>query len=232
LDTSEQRGSFGWIVPIILGVAVVPSGLFAAETSDAQLRVAAVELANVPSLSFETMVVQLDALLAGSGVRLLWRRSGPGEETARDELRVVFLGAPGRGAHAGHPILAASGPTGPAPTVWVYMPTVRAALGLPRATRFESFLAQRAMGVALGRVLAHELVHLLAPQVPHGTGVMAPRFRLTELGRGAMALDGTCARALLVAARAWEERGGPPLEADRRAQTHRPGLAGGLGATR
>jgi hypothetical protein len=107
------------------------------------------------------------------------------------------------------------------------MPTVRAALGLPVATRLESFLAQRAMGVALGRVLAHELVHLLAPEIPHGTGVMAARFRLTELGQGVMILDPASARALTLAARAWEDRGGPPSEEERGARAHLAGLAGG-----
>lgn len=184
--------------------------------SGVTLRASAIEFATVPAPSFELMTRELDALLAGTGVRLRWRRAGPTGETSADELRVVFLDAPGRGAHADRPILAASGPAAPAPTIWVYMPTVAAALDLPGPTPLQSFLGRRALGVALGRVLAHELVHLLAPEVPHGTGVMAPRFRLAELGSGRMAYDNASARALANAAAAWYRRGGPPPEEVRR----------------
>ena len=33
--------------------------------------------------------------------------------------------------------------------------------------------ASRDLSLALGRVVAHELVHALAPSVPHGTGLMS-----------------------------------------------------------
>ncbi|HYN02514.1 MAG TPA: hypothetical protein VE359_08720, partial [Vicinamibacteria bacterium] len=41
--------------------------------------------------------------------------------------------------------------------------------------------ASRALAIALGRVVAHELVHALAPSVPHGTGLMSATLTTRQL---------------------------------------------------
>jgi hypothetical protein len=221
LDTPAHNSRSKALGAALIGASVAlvapPSPAAELPAPGVILRAAAIELATLPPLSFQLMTLELDALLAEAGVGLQWRRARPNGETSAEEIRVVFLDASGRGAHAERPVLAASGPAGPAPTIWVYTPTVHAALARPGpAAAAQPFPAQRDLGIALGRVLAHELVHLLAPEVPHGTGVMAPCFHLTELGSGRMAYDSGCVRALATAADAWHRRGGPPPEEERR----------------
>jgi hypothetical protein len=54
--------------------------------------------------------------------------------------------------------------------------------------------------VALGRVLAHELAHLLAPGRPHSEeGLMARAVDRAVLGRAAEPLDAACLKAIRVA---------------------------------
>jgi hypothetical protein len=58
----------------------------------------------------------------------------------------------------------------------------------------------RAFGIALGRVVAHELVHALAPSVPHGTGLMAEKLTCRQLTRPTLTFDpevGLAVRAAL-----------------------------------
>jgi len=183
------------------------------------LAAAAIEVARVPPVAFDIMQRELAALLEPTGVRLVWRRAGPSGETSREELRVVFLDGPARGLHAGKGVLAATLPTGPAPTIWVYTPTVVESLG-PAADGPATPRARRALGLALGRILAHELVHVLAPEIPHGHGVMAERFRLVALEQTRPVLSPLSARALEHGARAWVTR------------AHRKGIpvAGGISA--
>jgi hypothetical protein len=169
------------------------------------LTAAAIEVARVPPVAFDIMQQELAALLEPTGVRLVWRRAGPSGETSPEELRVVFLGGPARGLHAGRGVLAATLPTGPAPTIWVYTPTVVESLG-PAADGPATPRARRALGLALGRILAHELVHVLAPEIPHGHGVMAERFRLVALDQTRPVLSPLSARALEHGARAWVAR--------------------------
>jgi len=67
-----------------------------------------------------------------------------------------------------------------------------------------SFEAQRLVGVALGRVVAHELVHVLAPGREHASaGVMRARMSAFHLASGRPALDEDCAEALADGALAW-----------------------------
>jgi hypothetical protein len=66
-------------------------------------------------------------------------------------------------------------------------------------------------------VLAHEVVHALAPEVGHGgTSVMRPRLHAFHLTSGRQALEGECAAALAAGARAWLASGGLPRTADGR----------------
>jgi hypothetical protein len=100
----------------------------------------------------------------------------------------------------------------------VYVPNVSRALGLRTFALVESPRDQRDLGTALGRVVAHEVVHALAPEVPHGDGLMAARFHLGHLALDEVRLDDDDARALVVAAQEWRARGGPLPEPERRAR--------------
>jgi hypothetical protein len=208
-----------------IGVSVWSLALPSSASSAApavRVPVAGFDLVGLRTLTVEAMTMELNDLLAVAGVRLDWRWTPPGTQTAPDELSVVFLDSAGRGGASGHPVLAntATGHSGLSPVVWVYCPSVVGALGLRTDTR-RAFLAERGLGVALGRVVAHELVHALAPEVPHGSGLMAPALRPDALRGPPLALDVRSAATLNAAARSWLRWGGPPTAPDRRAATDR-----------
>jgi hypothetical protein len=142
------------------------------------------------------------SLLRKMGLSVSWRRGEAGETARPGEVRVILLDR-GAALAPGVPILGAT-PTRPevATFVWVHVPNVRASIGLRGgvpATVLEPPLA-RAFGVALGRVVAHELVHALAPSVPHGTGLMSAKLTCRQLTGASLTVDpevGLAVRAAL-----------------------------------
>jgi hypothetical protein len=122
-------------------------------------------------------------LLGELGVAATWRTARPWDPVRTGELRVILLD---RGAvdAAGLPVLGATPDHFEGDRFfWVHAPSVRGALGLdPRRPLGPAELRDRQLlGVAIGRVIAHETVHALAPDVPHGVGLMAPRLRRNDL---------------------------------------------------
>jgi hypothetical protein len=67
----------------------------------------------------------------------------------------------------------------------------------------------RALGIALGRVVAHELVHALAPSVPHGAGLMSEKLTRRQLTAGRLPVDPGVGLAVCAAL-----RGEPSLPPD------------------
>jgi hypothetical protein len=114
-------------------------------------------------------------LLASMGVIAEWRMGRAGETVQPRDLRVILLDR-AAADREGKPVL------GSTPEhfageryVWVHVPGVRGAVGLdPRRRLDPSEVRDRlVLGRALGRVIAHEVVHAVAPGVPHGSGLMA-----------------------------------------------------------
>jgi hypothetical protein len=195
------------------GLAQPLSAAAPTETRAVCLRAAGVDLVRLGPLTVEVMIGELDHLLAIAGTRVEWHWAAAGTETAPDELQVVFLDSPGR-CVAGQPLLGstATGQSGPPPVIWIYCPSVVRALGLRADSLRGSFFDKRALGVALGRVVAHELVHALAPEVPHGSGLMAPGFRPETLRGPGLALDVSSATLFNAAARSLHGDSPPPDE--------------------
>jgi hypothetical protein len=122
------------------------------------------------------------SLLRKMGTTVSWRRGEAGEGARPGEVRVILLdratGSSGKavlGATPSHFDVA--------PFVWVHVPSVRAVIGLdPRGPAYAlAPPASRALAIALGRVVAHEVVHALAPSVPHGTGLMSAALTFRQL---------------------------------------------------
>jgi hypothetical protein len=142
-------------------------------------------------------------LLRALGVAATWRTGRPSEPVRPGELRVILLD---RGAvdATGAPVLGATPDHFDGePFFWVHVPSVRSALGLdPRRPLAPTELRDRhQLGVAIGRVVAHESVHALAPGVPHGVGLMAARLTRGDLLAKAVPLQpelGIALRAALV----------------------------------
>ena len=84
--------------------------------------------------------------------------------------------------------------------IWVFLRSVRWTLGHdPGGRRSASDAESRELALALARVVAHEVVHSIAPDEPHShRGLMSHSLnRSFLLGKGAP-LDPQCAAAFLV----------------------------------
>lgn len=195
---------------VLVAASLVPStALDAAPPPAALARVRAVEIdfAAVAPLTRVSMRHELGELLAPASVSISWRRARPEGETEPDELRVVLLPRVGVGPDQG--ALGSTARGGLVRTIWLYVPEVATTLGLEPEAVVTSLESQRLVGVALGRVVAHELVHALAPAIEHAdAGLMRPRLNAGELARGRPALGVECAASLAVGAHAWLAAGG------------------------
>jgi hypothetical protein len=152
------------------------------------------------------------SLLRKMGLSLSWR-IGKAQEAARPgEVRVILLD---RGVDRA-PNVHVLGATPPrfdvAPFLWVHVPSVRAAAGVrPAAPALADPASSRSLGLALGRVVAHELVHALAPSVPHGSGLMSARLTCRQLTGATLAVDPEVGLAVRAALRG--EPSLPPADA-------------------
>lgn len=125
---------------------------------------------------------EASSLLRKMGATVSWRRGDAGEPARPGEVRVILLDRTTESS--GKAVLGATPPLFEgAPFVWVHVRSVRAVIGLdPRGSVLTlSLPASRALAIALGRVVAHELVHALAPSVPHGTGLMSSGLTTSQL---------------------------------------------------
>lgn len=145
---------------------------------------------------------EAEGLLRAMGVPVAWRRGDARELSRKGEVRVILLDRPATREH-GVPVLGATPPAfAVAPYVWVHLPGLRSSLGLvPGQVVRRDPWAARSLGVAVGRVIAHELVHALAPSVPHGTGLMSSGLTRRQLTAPRIPIDPEVALALQAAVR-------------------------------
>ncbi len=194
----------------ILSLAAVPAdgGTAPEAPASPDLRLVWLDPSDIASGSELVARAEAAALLQRMGATVRWRRATSGEIARSDEVWIVLLGegppAPGAavlGATRKHRSVA--------PVVWVRLPNVQAAVGISRARSLPGLLPaeRRLVGVALGRVIAHEVVHAVVPSLPHGTGLMSgslSRRRLTAAWvpverEAALALQAALERRLAVA---------------------------------
>jgi hypothetical protein len=147
---------------------------------------------------------EVSRLLREMGVASSWRRGEPQELARPGELRVIFLN---RGTQRDRvPVLGAT-PSSflGEPFLWVHVPSVRNAAEVASQKTGPSLdiHSARRLGIALARVIAHEVVHAVAPGLPHGTGLMSARLDRRMLTAASIAIEprvGFAVRAALVAA--------------------------------
>ena len=114
-------------------------------------------------------------LLTRVGVSVSWRHGAAGEVTGADEVWVILIDSGPRQPSGTLVLGATRARRGNARVLWVRVPNVVAAVGVPHARPVRLLPPEdlRTVGVALGRVIAHEVVHVLAPSLPHGSGLMS-----------------------------------------------------------
>jgi hypothetical protein len=145
----------------------------------------------------EALAAELATLLDRAGVDLTWEAAGPDAVVAGSELRVVLLGAERAGPTD---VMGSVNPASLSRTAWINLTGVERTLGLRRRDALSRHGEQR-LCRGLSRVIAHELVHLLAPDLPHAReGLMAPRLGRTFLTAPQVSLSEPVAAALRLGA--------------------------------
>jgi hypothetical protein len=187
-----------------LTLAAVPANgeTVHADRADPVLRLAWFDLTDVASGSELVARAEAARLLARMGAAVKWRRGASGEVHQNDGVWVVLLG---EGPPAsGEPILGATQKErSDAPVVWVRVPNVQAAIGISRSRSLRGLSPGELhrLAVALGRVIAHEVVHAVVPSVPHGNGLMSGSLSHRQLTAASIPVDGEVALALQAALR-------------------------------
>lgn len=124
------------------------------------------------------------SVLEKAGLEVVWRRGSGGEEARPGEVRVLLVDHLVVDPQARRSIMGAT-PAQPRlhSVVWIHVGSVRASIGFPSDFPILDLpvKARRDLGVALGRVVAHEVVHVLAPELPHGSGLMSPLLSRDKL---------------------------------------------------
>jgi hypothetical protein len=154
------------------------------------LEIAVVDLGDLAPEVLRAAWSQTAAVLEqlGSGARI--RSAAPEDVQAPGDITVVLM--PGRPGPQLRPTVLGAVRRATAPRVlWIFPEVVAAALGLPAPADAASTPEERALfAVALGRVAAHELVHLVCPRRPHDrVGLMAERMTRAILRGGALTID-------------------------------------------
>lgn len=192
-----------WSAVAVLAAAVLTASAGGAEESHDARPAALVVRWHDPSraLPFDHAVLagEVQSVLAPSGLELDWQAAAPDQSDAGSTVRVVLLAAEQAGPSD---VMGSVQRRGTSRTAWINLPGVERTLGLaPDRRKPRPPGSDRSLAHALSRVIAHELVHLLAPDLPHTRdGLMAPRLGRPFLTRQRAALSPAVAAAVRSAA--------------------------------
>jgi hypothetical protein len=192
-----EPGPLGWGAPPWRAPAPCPST--APSNAPSDVRLVWVDVAGVARAAFPEARREVLSLLGRMDVRATMREGDVHGTSDGSELIVIVLPGPPPGGRLHDHVMGATQRTPEGVrAMWVYASGVAATLGLePAPAAFWPPRQRRQFGVALGRVVVHELVHALAPQRPHvGGGLMAERMGRTLLLRSGLPIDATTARAV------------------------------------
>jgi hypothetical protein len=135
---------------------------------------------------------EVSSLMERMGTALVWRRGQVAESAREGEIRVVLVDRLLVDPTTRRPILGATAVERRAyPVVWVHLAGVRATLGQSRrsAGAMIPLRDRRDIGLAVGRVVAHEVVHVVAPALSHGRGLMSQAFTRRALTAPQMSFE-------------------------------------------
>ena len=147
------------------------------------LSLAWVDAAGTAPWAFAPAASELSALLGRLGIRASVRRVDVHAVTTASELTVILLPQrPAASRLSPEAMGATSTGSGSPRTCVVFAAEVARTLGLAAPWPTWSTVQRRDFGVALGRVVVHELVHVLIPAQPHvREGLMAAKLSGAQL---------------------------------------------------
>lgn len=156
-----------------------------------RLRLVWFDPTSAASFAYAGMAREVQSILGAASVDVVWdkRTAGP---VAGGEMAVIVLNAdPARVALRPHVMGCVIKGDGRS-ALWVNLTTVARMLGLDARSRIAwSGRERQQVATALGRVIAHEVVHAVAPQLPHATrGLLSATLNRYQLVHERPLLDG------------------------------------------
>jgi hypothetical protein len=140
------------------------------------------DLAGVPALSEEAARREAAKVLLEVGLLPRWRVGTARDVVGPHELPVVLLRRDRSARRGADPVLGACNARSSSPRAWVYLDNLTWAMGV--ASVDGALTAEQAvrLGRAIGRIVAHEVIHAVAPGVEHArSGIMSARFDRRDL---------------------------------------------------
>jgi len=200
----RQRSRVG-LLALLATVAATPSKAVTS-TSAATADAVSIELAIFDRLELsrpmrERVVAEADAILFELGARPVWQNGSPQFKifTPGNEIQIIL--SKSRPERWGLPAntMGAVVPTAERSRrlVFVFAAEVARGVGLPTPSELPDRAGdERRLAMALGRVIAHELVHAIAPEHPHADdGIMLGRHPASSLLDPDLRVDSSCAAA-------------------------------------
>jgi hypothetical protein len=176
-------GSLWFSLLILSGLSAEPARPLALDAIPLTLALRFSDPEGVVPFPQEGVRAEVERLFAPLGVRVV-----PGEDHDAP-VQVVMLAADrSRGGLPAEAMGAVSRDPSTPPVVWVLLPNVRRTLGgsPEQWPSMPGVLLAR----AVGRIVAHELIHLIAPDLPHaGSGLMHASLGRAQLLQGEVAID-------------------------------------------
>jgi len=165
-----------------------------------------------PPAGLVRLAAEMETLFRENGLSLTFLAAGKHQDLwTIPEPRVNAIVLPGEDRRFGLPpnaMAAAFGERGEKYGIFVFLPSVRRTLGHRESATSPRHLAE--LSRALARIVAHEVVHVLAPDGGHAeSGLMSERLTRGELLAEAIVLDGASRERASAAIRAMKEWAGP-----------------------
>jgi hypothetical protein len=130
----------------------------------------------------EPIADELRTVLAPAGLDFEWRTMESGEVARASGVDVVLLRDIPRGAVPEGTLGVVQRSGSAPPAAWLLLDNLRRMLGLVPLERALQPAEAALVARAAGRILAHELIHLMAPRLPHaGSGLMRASLGRAQL---------------------------------------------------
>jgi hypothetical protein len=166
-----------------------------------------------PEAGLARLADEVEALFRRNGLSVTFHVAGKNENLRLiPEPRVNAIVLSGDNRRFGVPpntMAAAHGAKGGKYSIFVFYPGVRRTLGHRDGQTSPRHLAE--LTLALARIVAHEVVHVLAPERGHAeSGLMSGRLTRVELLADTIVLDGPSLARAMAVMKEWSCRTGPP----------------------
>jgi hypothetical protein len=163
-----------------------------------RLRLVWIDPTSAAPFAYAGMGREVQSILGAAGVDVVWdkRAAGP---LAAGEMAVIVLNAePARVALRPH-VMGCVIKGEARSALWVNLTSVARVLGLDAHARIAwSGRERQQVATALGRVVAHEVVHAVTPQLSHTTrGLLSNTLNRSHLVHQSLLLDGDSADVFL-----------------------------------